>query len=82
MEKHLTRRRRFCDDLYSIVDVARLAYTHIMHTLGKDLLRLPRISDWRTNAYIQRAMRPWRGIRSPRWPGELQCGRCCGGDSA
>ena len=46
MENHLTSRRFFVDDRYSIADVALYAYTHVAHEGGFDLGRYAAVRTW------------------------------------
>jgi len=46
MEDHLSRRRYFVDDSYSIADIALYAYTHLAGEGGFDLARYPAVREW------------------------------------
>lgn len=46
MEQHLTNRRFFVGDHYSIADIALYAYTHVAHEGGFDLSRFPTVRAW------------------------------------
>jgi glutathione S-transferase len=46
MERHLTDRRFFVADSYSLADIALYAYTHVAHQGGFSLERYPAIGAW------------------------------------
>ena len=46
MEDHLTSRRFFVDDRYSIADIALYAYTHVAAEGGFDLGGYPAVQGW------------------------------------
>jgi glutathione S-transferase len=46
MERHLSGRRYFVGDAYSVADIALYAYTHVAHEGGFDLDRYPQIEAW------------------------------------
>jgi glutathione S-transferase len=46
MERHLTKRKFFVADRYSIADIALYAYTHVADEGGFDLEKYPKIRDW------------------------------------
>jgi glutathione S-transferase len=46
MERHLTKRRFFAADRYTIADVALYGYTHVAHTCDYDLAGFPALRDW------------------------------------
>ena len=46
MENHLTAKRYFVADRYTIADIALYAYTHVAHEGGFDLDRYPAIREW------------------------------------
>jgi glutathione S-transferase len=46
MERHLTKRRFFAADRYTIADIALYGYTHVAHTCDYDLAAFPAVCDW------------------------------------
>jgi len=46
MEKHLSQRRYFAADHYTIADIALYAYTHVAHECDYDLKSFPAIRSW------------------------------------
>mgnify|MGYP001608498717 FL=1 len=46
MEEHLTTRRFFVGERYSIADIALFAYTHVADTGGFDLQPYPAVRRW------------------------------------
>jgi len=46
MEGHLTTRRFFVEDRYSIADIALYAYTHVAPDGGLELGAYPRVREW------------------------------------
>ena len=46
MEKHLTKRRFFAADRYTIADIGLYAYTHVAHECDYELANFPAIRDW------------------------------------
>ena len=46
MEQHLTSRRFFVGDRYSVADIALYAYTHVAHEGGFGLDRFPAVRTW------------------------------------
>jgi glutathione S-transferase len=46
MDQHLTTRRFFAGDGYSIADIALYAYTHVAHEGGFDLAGYPAVGGW------------------------------------
>lgn len=46
MEKHLSGRRFFVDDHFSIADIALYGYAHLAHEADFDLTRFPAVRSW------------------------------------
>jgi glutathione S-transferase len=46
MERHLTKRRFFAANRYTIADIALYGYTHVAHTCDYDLTGFPAVRDW------------------------------------
>src|SRR6476620_9064442 len=46
MERHLSRRRYFVADRYSIADIALYAYSHVAHLCDFDLSTFPSVRAW------------------------------------
>jgi len=46
MEKHLTGRRFFVGEQYTIADIALYGYTHVAHEGGFELSRFPSVNAW------------------------------------
>ena len=46
MERHLTTRRFFCGERYTITDIALYAYTHVAHEGGFDLTTFGAVRAW------------------------------------
>ncbi|MBW4644098.1 MAG: glutathione S-transferase family protein [Goleter apudmare HA4340-LM2] len=46
MEKHLTSRKFFVGERYTIADIALFAYTHVADEGGFDLIQFPAIQAW------------------------------------
>ena len=46
MEDHLTSRKWFVGERYTIADIALYAYTHVAHEGGFDLSRFPNVQRW------------------------------------
>ena len=53
MERHLSSRRFFVADRYTIADMALYAYTHVAHEGGFDLSNYLNIRDWLDRASAQ-----------------------------